>query len=181
MKELVQHPSAKDFMARLKEKADNALAAALPYTGILGDKQIREFLDTRPKRFTIDCGSDIIKGDIIRFMELVTNNQRKPAKVIGRRGITAEVIAVNPPDNNPILLLRVVASGGTWDIEAGTDIRRTMKSIIQMDIKRAAWDDEGKRLALKNAKTVLKGADGKPQILQSATSMLGRYDSLRSE
>ena len=177
MKELVVHPDASAYIPALREQATEILAAAQPYTGLLGEKQLREFFKAKPKKFTIACDTDVVRGDTIRFVEQVIDNRRNPSRILGKRGITADVLSVYTRTDNPILLLRVIASGGVWDLQPGTDIRRTLRSISQFDLCRAPWEDEGKRTAVRNealaAATV--PASGAPP------TMLGRYDQLRDK
>ncbi len=183
MKELMTHPGAPSFMPRLIEQANAALASAQPYSVLLGNKQIREFFEVKPLKLNIDCGTDIIKGDTIRFVETIIDNRRKPPRILGKRAVTAYVVDVKPPDENPILLLRVIVCGGVWDLEPGKDISRTMRSIIQFEIKRTPWEDEAKRTALKNDAKALTKTDDKNQpeaIPGTPSTMLGRYDILRS-
>lgn len=184
MRELVLHPQASTYMPRLRERATTALDAALPYTGILGNKQIRAFLEAKTKKFDIECGTNIIPGDTIRFVEIVTDNRRKPPRILGKRGVTADVVDIHPPSDNPILLLRVITSGGVWDLQPGDDIRRTLKSIIHLGVTRCPWDDEDRRMALKNeaiAPSETITPDPQQQNIKNATptTMRGRYDILQ--
>jgi hypothetical protein len=188
MKELVFHPKASGFMSRLIERASEALTAALPYTGVFDARHVRQFMEAKPQDFTIDCGTDIIQSDTIRFVESIIDNRRKPPRIFGKRGITADVLAVDPPHDNPMLRLHVLACGGVWDIEPGTEIRRSMKSIIQFDIRRCPWDDESKRAAIKcSGLKPDRPADKTAKQLDAAVTApltappttLGRYDALR--
>jgi hypothetical protein len=129
-------------ITRIREKAQEAIKTAAIYTGIFGAKDLQEFLKSRHLKFTIDCGSDIVKGDIIRFVEGVFNNKRKPAQMIGKRGITAEVMGIHSTDSNPILEMRVITSGGTWELPPETAIIRPLKNVVHFEVMRVARENE---------------------------------------
>jgi hypothetical protein len=137
--------TARAMIMRIREKAEDALKAAAVYTGSFGPKELQEFLKSRHLRFTIDCGSDIVKGDVIRFIEGVFNNKRKPAQLIGKRGITAEVLNIHSTDSSPMLEMRVIASGGTWELRPETAITRPLKNVAHFEVMRIAWENETQR------------------------------------
>src|ERR1700722_8196771 len=133
------------LMTRIRERAKAALEAAAIYTGVICEKDVQEFLKSPPLKFIIECGTDIIKGDTIRFVEDVFDNRQKPPRQIGKRGVTAEVTGIKTADGACMLDMRVIACGGVWDLKPGTGIRRTMKIVTRIEVKRTAWEDETKR------------------------------------
>src|SRR5665213_3530974 len=92
MLEFDEDTTALSLMKRIRERSEAALQAAAFYTGVIGEKDLQEFLKSKPLKFTIDCGTDIVKGDIIRFIEMVSDNRKKPPRQLGKRGVTAEVM-----------------------------------------------------------------------------------------
>jgi len=130
---------------RIKKRSQAALEDAKTYTGTIGEAEAQQFLNSPIYNFTIDCGTDIVKGDIIRFVEQVFDNRRRPPREIGKRGIIAEVISVKPRPKNPILYLRIISSGGVWNIKPGTKIIRTLKIITRTEVMRTPWPDEAQR------------------------------------
>lgn len=184
--------AARANIKRIKERCDEALKAATIYTGVFGEGDLQHFLKSKYFRFNIDCGTDIVKGDIIRFIEGVFNNRRKPARLIGKRGITAEVMDIRMVDNNPILSMRVIASGGTWELKPETAITRPLKNVVHFEVMRIAWDDETQRKAPERRKepeaTLPPTETGAPERLPKDLSdaakkvtaqMLGRYDNMK--
>jgi hypothetical protein len=165
---LEYNPDTTNFATtqRIQERAKAALESAQYYTGTINYQNVRVFLTTEPLHFCIDCRKDIIKGDIIRFIEHVQDNRRRPPRYLGKRGITAEVIGITPNGNNPMLQLRVMASGGVWDQAPNSEISRTMKLVNRSDVMRAPWEDEEKRNALRQAITQ------KPPTMKSAKAQL---------
>jgi hypothetical protein len=141
--------TALSLVKRIRERAEAALKDAAAYTGPIAEKDVEEFLKSKSLRFAIHCGRDILKGDTIRFIEMVFDNRQKPSRQIGKRGITAEVLNIYPTGNNPMLDLRVIASGGVWDLKPDTEIHRTLKIVTRIEVMRVAWDDEAKREKLK--------------------------------
>jgi hypothetical protein len=137
------------LIRRIRERAEAALKDASVYTGPLVEKDMQNFLKSKPLNFTIHCGRDILKGDIIRFIEMVFDNRRRPPRQIGKRGVTAEVLNIYPTGDNPMLDLMVIASGGMWDLKPGTEIHRTLKIVTRTEVMRVAWDDEARREKLK--------------------------------
>jgi len=168
--------TAASVLNRLKERADAALQAAEVYTGKIGDKELRDFLTIHPLRFSIDCGSDIIKGDVIRFQEQVFNNKVKPPIQVGIRGIIAQITGTSTVAGKPMVHLRVVSSGGVWAISPDEEIRRTLRIITRMEVMRAPWDDEAKRETAKNAPV-----DTKPQIKTAKLQIVGRANSKKTK
>lgn len=141
--------TASSLVRRIRERAKDALEAAATYTGILGEKDVHDFLRTKPLKFTINCNTDIIKGDIIRFIEIVFDNRKKPPRQLGKRGVTAEVIDMHQMGEDAMLDMRVIVSGGVWDIKPDTEIHRTLKNVARIEVMRTAWDDEGLRQEVK--------------------------------
>ena len=117
--ECEKNSAARSIAKRIRERAEEALKASAIYTGTFGEPDVQEFLKSKYYKFTIDCGKDIVKGDIIRFVEGVFNNQQKPPRLIGKRGVTAEVTDIRMTRNNPMLYMRVIASGGVWEAATG--------------------------------------------------------------
>ena len=135
---------------RIRERATDALDAASVYTGRLGQKDVKAFLEARHLQFNISCGTDIVNGDVIRFVEVAFNNTVKPARRLGARGVIAEVTDIREINGNPILHMRVISSGGTWQLKPESTIRRTLRNVTRMEIMRVAWDSEVKREERKN-------------------------------
>lgn len=135
---------------RIQEKAKNALQAAVLYTGVIGQTEANEFLEVKIPKFTIDCGRNIVKGDTLRFVEMVYDNRRIPQRLIGKRGIIAEVLSQNVEYGNPMVTLRVISCGGTWNLKPGIEIARTIKIITRMEVMRAPWNDESQRGKIDN-------------------------------
>ena len=137
--------TADSVIQRIKERSRSVLKDAAIYTGVLGEKDLRAFLVAKPYRFNIDCGNDIVKGDTIRFTEQVFNNKTKPQRQLGLRGIVAQVMDISTLCGKPMLHLRVISSGGVWELKPDTEIRRTLRVVTRMDVMRSAWDNESQR------------------------------------
>ncbi len=166
--------TALTLIQRIRDRAADALQTATFYTGTIGKKEIEAFLKSKPLKFSIDCGKDIVKGDVIRFVETIFDNRFKPPRRLGQRGVIAEVLDVRTKSNNPILHMRVISSGGAWEIKPDEMIRRTMRNVIHTEVMRAAWDNEAKRAELKTIKETL------PELTKTASArMLERYADLR--
>ena len=145
MLEFDEDITAHSVMRRIHERAEAALRAAARYTGSLGEKELQDFLRIRPLKFTIHCGTDIVNGDTLRFVETVFNNRTRPARPIGRRSVTAEVLDIESSSDTPILKMRVITCGGIWDLKPESIIRRTLRHVVRQEVMRVAWDDESKR------------------------------------
>jgi len=180
-----QLPSA--VVRRAQEKARTVLDTAAIYTGVIGDKNLQAFIEEKPLHFTIDCGADIVRGDTIRFIEQAYDSRRKPARMLGKRGIIAEVMGISKVRNKPMLHMRVVSSGGTWSLAAGTDIYRTLKIVTRTEVIRVPWEDESQRnkvtVAGENEDPGHAGQKTPPPLpsIKTATPQtLGRYDVLKN-
>ena len=137
------------LIRRIRDRAKEALQAAATYTGLLGQNEVQDFLQSEPFRFSIACKDDIIKGDIIRFTEDVYNGRVKPPRRIGKRTVSAEVKSLRASGQNTMLLMRVIECGGVWELEPDSEIRRTLKNIARQDVMRVAWTDEASRDLIK--------------------------------
>jgi hypothetical protein len=164
---------------RLEEKSRDALNAAQCYTGVLGDKERRAFLEAKPLRFTIDCGSDIVRGDTIRFLEQVINNRVNPSRSIGTRGIIAEVMGMSIVRGEEMFHMRVISSGGTWGLSADETIYRPPRLVTRMEVMRIPWEDESKRTSRDSCTTVIDQKDPVQEIKTTSQKTLGRYDILK--
>ncbi len=145
MLEFDEDTTAHSVMRRIRQRAEAALQAAARYTGRLGERELRDFLQIKPLNFTIHCGTNIVQGDIIRFIETVFNNRCKPSRPVGRRSVTAEVLGFDAGHGIPLVRMRVISTGGVWDLKPESVIRRTLRHVVQQEIMRVAWDDEAKR------------------------------------
>jgi len=137
--------TATSVIRRIRDKAAAALKAAAIYTGAFGEKDAQEFLGSQQYNFTIPCRSDIVRGDIIRFVEGVFNSRVKPSRLIGKRSVTAEVADIRETSKNCALQMRVIASSGVWPLKPETTIRRGIRNVLHFEAMRAPWEDEAKR------------------------------------
>lgn len=145
MLEFDEDTTAHSVIRRIRERAAAALRAASRYTGSLGEKELQDFLKIRPLNFTIHCGADIVVGDTIRFVEMVLSNRFTPSRPVGRRSVTAEVLGFEGNAATPMVRLRVITTGGVWDLKPASIIRRTLHHIVRQEVMRTAWSDEAKR------------------------------------
>ena len=163
--------TAASLIKRIQERSKAALNAASTYTGVLGKQEVKGFLDVKPLHFNIDCGKDIVIGDTIRFKEQVYNNKLCPPRQLGLRGVVAEVIGITAKRDNPLFHLRVISSGGVWDLKPDMQIKRTLKIITRMEVMRAQWEHESQREKTGSA------ADQTPKhIVVAKAQILARRD-----
>jgi len=160
---------------RAQKRSRAALDTASTYTGIIGEKDLQAFIEEKPLHFVIDCGSDIVRGDTIRFIEQVYDSRRKPPRTLGNRGVIAEVMGISKVRGSPMLHMRVISSGGVWSLSSGVEIYRTLKIVTRTEVMRIPWEDEAQR----NRGFVIIE---KPavQIKTTTAQVLGRYDVLKS-
>jgi len=137
--------TAISIIRRIRDKAEAALKSAETYTGPFGQKDAQEFLNTRQYKFTLPCGPDIVKGDVIQFIEGVFDNRAKPPRFFGKRSVAAEVIDIRQESKNCALQMRVIASSGVWPLKPETTIRRGVGNVLHFEAMRAPWDNEAKR------------------------------------
>ena len=114
----------------------------------------------------INCGESFIKADVVRWTEAVFDRpltrygrKRKTGKAIhvGEREIAAEVL--REPDAKGFVTLlvracRTVSAREHWPVEQlklGIEIRRQKKTLLNGNIARKAWDDEGARAMVVSA------------------------------
>jgi len=188
MLEIDPKTMALSLIERAKEKAKAALDNAVIYTGVIGDKELHAFIEEKPLHFTIDCGADIVRGDTIRFVEQVYDSRRVPPRMLGNRGIIAEVLGISVIRRKPMLHMRVISSGGVWDLPAGFEIYRTLKIVTRTEVMRVPWEDESRRnkivITEKNAGSDHSGQQKTtpplPSIKTATPQTLGRYDVLKN-
>lgn len=144
--------SSFSLIARIRERAVTALRSAATYTGVIGHRDVENFLNSRHLKFTIPYKGDIVKGDILRFTEDAYDSRRKPPRWLGKRNVTAEVTGMRHNNGDPMLVMKVIASMGAWILKPDTEIHRPLKLIARSDAQRALWEDEAERKKIKNQK-----------------------------
>lgn len=96
----------------------------------------------------INCGQDFIEGDVIRWMEDVTQpspwGRRGSRMTVGQRLIIAQV-ETDPRNLAGEVELRVVASEGKYALKPEEIFVRRRRAFGYTDIARLAWSDEEAR------------------------------------
>ena len=138
------------LIQRIRDRAIAALQSAVTYTGLIGQNEVQGFLQSAPLRFSIVCKGDIVKGDIIRFTEDAYDGRRNPPRWLGKRNVTAEITGIRPNNGDPMLMMKVIACVGAWELKPDAEICRTLKAIARSDAKRAPWENDDERKKVKD-------------------------------
>jgi hypothetical protein len=141
------------LVEQIRERAASALRSAAAYTGVIGQNDVQDFLNSRPLKFSIPCKGDIVKGDTIRFIEDAYDGRRNPPRWLGKRNVTAAITGIRPNNGDSMLMMKVIACVGAWELKPDEEIRRPLRVIGRSDVKRIPWDNEDERKRMKDRPT----------------------------